>query len=189
MSAAGAGQRPKQEEIPPLRESPPAYLDRSEAIKGNDRNPGKGTIRPFSSETPPSSPVSAGNKSGPPEDLLEFIRKQSLPLATYLDQGEFRRVDENTLEWDFKENTFHLELLEGNGNKKKLEKICQDFFNRKIKIHFLGQTKEKVKRPGGPAQSRGLRPSMKETLNQPQIKDLIDIFQAEIIDIKGPGGA
>jgi hypothetical protein len=119
---------------------------------------------------------------------MEYIRQQHLPLATYLTHGEFRLVDENTLEWDFKENGFHLELLEGNSNKKKLETICQDFFKRKIKVQFLGSAKEtpKDKRAESGVSRRPKRLSIKEALVQPQIKDLIDIFQAEVVDIKMP---
>jgi hypothetical protein len=69
-----------------------------------------------------------------------------------------------------------------------LENICQDFFKRKIKLLFLGPGKviPKGRRAEGAVPKRPQRLSIKEALDQPQIKDLIDIFQAEVVDIKTP---
>jgi DNA polymerase-3 subunit gamma/tau len=139
-------------------------------------------------EPPAEAPTQKRDEQFSGENLLEFIRQQHLPLASYLAHGELRLVDENTLEWDFKDNAFHLELLESNSNKKKLEAICLEFFKRKIKVQFLGPKKEnqKGRRTESTVEGRPKRPSIKEALAQPQIKDLIDLFQAEIVDIKVP---
>jgi hypothetical protein len=117
---------------------------------------------------------------------MEFIRNQNLPLATYLAQAEYRLVDEETLEWDFKDNAFQMGLLEGNGNKKKLEKLCQDFFKRRIKIRYISREKTPTKRRRNVSEDSSKKISYKETLNHPQVKDLIDLFQAEVVDIKRP---
>ena len=118
--------------------------------------------------------------------MLEFIRQENLPLATYLTQADLKVVDDNTLEWDFKGNSFHLGLLEGNGNKKKLEKLCQNFFKRKIKIRFLSSEPQKNNRNGVVSQEKSRKNSFKEKLSDPRIKDLIDIFQADVVDLKMP---
>jgi DNA polymerase-3 subunit gamma/tau len=123
-----------------------------------------------------------------PERLLEHIRKENLPLATYLAQGKLRILEDQTLEWDFQDNAFHLELMEGNGNKKRLEEICQAFCGQKVRVRLLGQAKNS---PNGkksiPAQqSQKKRKVIKETLEQAPIRDILDIFQAEVIDVKIP---
>ncbi|MEW6187087.1 MAG: DNA polymerase III subunit gamma/tau [Thermodesulfobacteriota bacterium] len=130
-------------------------------------------------------------KEGEPftkESFLDFVRQHHLPLATYLSHGNSRFVDDKTLEWDFQDNAFQLQLLEGNSNKKKLEALALEFFGREIKMLFIGGGKENGKNRNsenrGPGRSQ--RISFKDALTQPQIKDLMDIFQAEIVDIKQP---
>ena len=123
-----------------------------------------------------------------PERLLEHIRRENLPLATYLAHGKLRILDDQTLEWDFQDNAFQLELMEGNGNKKRLEQICQAFFGKKVKVRLLGQAKNgpNGKKSTPAQQSQKKRKVIKETLEQPPIRDILDIFQAEVIDVKIP---
>ena len=60
------------------------------------------------------------------------------------------------------------------------------FLNERSRFNFLAR-KRKTQKAGGPlSQGRPKRLSVKEALVQPQIKDLIDIFQAEVVDIKMP---
>ena len=122
------------------------------------------------------------------EALVEYIRQHNLPLATYLSQGEPRLIEGKVLEWDFGGNSFHLGLLEGNSNKKKLEKLFQDFFKKKIQLRFAGQEDQapKKKREAAAAAGQLKKKSIKETLEHPRIKDVIDIFQAEVADVKTP---
>jgi len=180
---------PPRREIQPLKEPQSTYSNQPlpDEYSGEKEIEEEAAPPPLT-EAPFEPSASKEAKTVSEKALLEFIRQHHLPLATYLGHGELRLVDENTLEWDFKDNTFHLELLESNSNKKKLEKICQDFFKRKIKIRFLGQGKGNIKgkRAGAAAQDGQKKTSFKEILSQPQIKDLIDIFEAEVVDIKMP---
>jgi DNA polymerase-3 subunit gamma/tau len=174
--------------VQPLKETQSAYSKKQQTEKAEDKGMGKEAAPGPVSESPIDPSALKGTEPFSKEGLLEFIRQHHLPLATYLAHGEVRFVDENTLEWDFKNNAFQLELLESNSNKKKLENICQDFFKRKIKLLFLGPGKviPKGRRAEGAVPKRPQRLSIKEALDQPQIKDLIDIFQAEVVDIKTP---
>jgi DNA polymerase III subunit gamma/tau len=173
--------------MPLLKEAGPAYTHQRRPEKSDEKELEKEAAPAPALETPLEPPTLKRDETFSKESLLEFIRQQYLPLATYLAHSDLRFVDENTLEWDFRDNAFHLELMESNSNKKKLETICEDFFKRKIKVQFLGAEKENQKGRGRPAvQGRPKRLSIKEALVQPQIKDLIDIFQAEVVDIKMP---
>jgi len=136
-------------------------------------------------ESPDPVPLPGGIN---PERLLEHIRKENLPLATYLAHGKLRILDDQTLEWDFQDNAFHLELMEGNGNKKRLEQICQAFFGKKVKVRLLGQAKNgpSGKKSTTDQQSQKKRKVIKETLEQPPIRDILELFQAEVIDVKIP---
>jgi DNA polymerase III subunit gamma/tau len=173
-------------ESPILKEPSPVY-----ANPPLPEDPDQDEIDPEDLETlspEVSLEVLVGKETKPQtrEELMEFIRRENVPLATYLAQSELRMVDENTLEWDFKGNAFHLGLLESNGNKKKLEKICQDFFKRKMRLRFLGKEGAKEKPSGAAPRERTKKTSVKEKLAHPQIKDLIDIFQAQVVDVKIP---
>jgi DNA polymerase III subunit gamma/tau len=138
------------------------------------------------SEDPaPVSPLKAKEDKGP-QSLLEFIRRENLPLSTYLGQTELKMVDDHTLEWNFKGNTFNLGLLEGNGNKKKLEKLCHDFYQRKMRLRFVGKeaSPEKRKEPGSRAKAK--KAAEKEKLAHPQIQNLLEIFKADVMEVKLP---
>ncbi len=139
---------------------------------------------------PPEPDPGPGLRAGGinPERLLEHIRRENLPLATYLAQGKLRILEDQTLEWDFEDNAFHLELMEGNGNKKRLEEICQAFCGKKVRIRLLGRAKNalKGKQSTPTQQTQKKRKVIKETLEQPPIRDILDIFQAEVIDVKIP---
>jgi len=169
-----------------LKESSPVYAKPPLSVKSPEEDPDREVGDPPVLEDSAELSDPVGDRQRASEDLLDYIRRQNLPLATYLAQAEYRFVGEDTLEWDFKGNSFQMGLLEGNGNKKKLEKICQDFYKRKIKIHFVTQEKSPVKRTRPGLADRQKKTSYKETLNHPQIKELIDLFQAEVVDIKKP---
>jgi DNA polymerase-3 subunit gamma/tau len=173
-------------ETPAWKEAGPVYSNPSLPEKQGKKESVKEAAPAF--EPPAEAPTQKGDEQFSRENLMEFIRQQHLPLASYLAHGELRLVDKNTLECDFKDNAFHLELLESNSNKNKLEAICQEFFKRKIKVQFLGPKKQnqKGRRTESAIEGRPKRPSIREALAQPQIKDLIDLFQAEIVDIKVP---
>jgi DNA polymerase-3 subunit gamma/tau len=178
----------KPNSLPPLKEtrntySPPPPQEKP-VPPATDEEPLPESV----TDVPGQAPAQKKEELFPKrEDLLEYIRNNNLPLATYLAHGEFRLVDPDTLEWDFKENGFHLELMESNSNKKKLEDLCQDFFKRKIKVQFQGRKENpKNRRTEKETPKKSKRLSLKETLIQPQIKDLIDLFEAEVVDIKKP---
>lgn len=171
-------------QIQTLRESRPSYTKGPKSVQASSEN-----LPPDDLESPPleepREEVEGGRKTDSSSlELMDFIRQQNLPLATYLAQAECRLVDEGTLEWDLKGNSFQLGLLEGNGNTKKLEKICRDFFKRNIKIRYVSQEKAQGKKARAVQEDRTKKISYKETLNHPQIKDLMDILQAEVVDIK-----
>ena len=134
---------PATKKLETLKEASPVYSEHPLPEESRGEEQRKGVEAPPSSQTSVEDPVSRGVESSSREELLEFIRRENLPLATYLAQADLKVVDENTLEWDFKGNSFQLGLLEGNGNKKKLEKLCHNFFKRKIKIRFFSGEPEK----------------------------------------------
>lgn len=170
---------------PPLKEEQQGYAPAQEM------GAAAGPLFPEAVDSTPSEPAPGPDlRTGGinPERLLEHIRRENLPLATYLAHGQLRILDDQTLEWDFQDKAFHLELLEGNGNKKRLEKICQAFFGKKVKVNLLGQAKSGPadKKSSPNLQSQKKRKLIKETLEQPQIRDILDIFQAEVLDVKIP---
>jgi DNA polymerase-3 subunit gamma/tau len=173
---------------PQVKESPSVYSAKPALKNPEGKNEDQEELsapRPRAEGVvPPQKDEGSFSKEG----FLDFIRQHHLPLAAYLSHGNPRFLDNQTLEWDFQDNTFQLQLLEGNSNKKKLETLAREFFGREIKLLFISGGKENNKNRKnenrGPGRSRGT--SFKEVLTQPQVKDLIDIFQAEIVDIKQP---
>jgi DNA polymerase-3 subunit gamma/tau len=139
--------------------------------------------------SPGSSPPTESERVSK-ESLVEYIRQHNLPLSTYLGHAEPRLIEGRILEWDFGSNAFHQGLLEGNSNKKKLEKLFQDYFKKKVQLRFVGQETQapKRKREAAAATQQHRKKSIQETLEHPRIKDVIDIFQAEVAEVKTPKG-
>jgi DNA polymerase-3 subunit gamma/tau len=186
-------------------------LERLERMKEASSDNGKGKTssfsappqvreeEPFYSNPSPSPriarPEFEGEREGsskgdpfPREKFLEFVRSRYLPLAAYLSHGVPRWAEDNLLEWDFREEPFQLRLLEANGNQKKLEDLVREFFRREIRVVCLGEDKKaaKANKKSDLPSPRGKRLSIQTVLTQPQIKDLIDIFQAEVAEIRLP---
>ena len=177
---------PAPKKMETLKETSPVYSNHPLPEAPTTQSVGIEEVENPAPEAPFEPPASRGSESFSKEELLEFIRGENIPLATYLAQADLKAVDKNTLEWDFKGNSFHLGLLEGNGNKKKLEKLCQEFYKRKIKIKFLSTEPQKDKRSGAVSLDRSPKTSFKEKISHPRIKDFIDIFQADVVDFKMP---
>jgi DNA polymerase III subunit gamma/tau len=178
---------PPSGEVQTLKEPAPVYSKQpteKEIIEKEilEEDPDQELMEPSSFEAS-SEPSDQGNKAVVKDRLLEFIRRQSVPLAAYLAQAELKWIEEDILEWDFKENSFHRGLLEGNGNIKKLEKICQDFFKRKIKVRFMGKGSPRGKREGAAPGKKASKNLHKERLSHPRIQDLIELFQADVVDV------
>lgn len=158
----------------------------------SDRETPYAVSPPASPSNPSSSP--AGPKVRPEEDVfpkeafLEFVRTRYLPLAAYLSHGVPRWADEHTLEWDFRKEPFQLRLLEANSNQKKLEGLVREYFRKEIRLVFVGEKTEGVaeNNPTASTYGRNKRPSRAEALSHPQVKDLIEVFQAEVAEIRLP---
>jgi DNA polymerase III subunit gamma/tau len=172
--------------IQTFKEKAPPYAQPSQAAEPVQEEPEPEDEELRSEDHFSTRPLKAEQEKNPEETLLDFIRRENLPLATYLAQAELKIVDESTLEWDFKGNTFNLGLLEGNGNKRKLEKLCHDFYKRKIKIRFLGKEVAPDKKNPAASRVKAQKAAVKEKLAHPQIQDLIEIFKADVVDVKLP---
>lgn len=186
--AVGAGPRPERPSIaaPRLKEDQPPYV-----APLPKRDPG---------DPPASEPVDAAAERLPLDDkavagavpdgeaLLAHIRREALPLASILDNGRLRVVDENTLEWDFGEKPFCQGLLESNGNTKRLETLCQDYLKRKVRVRIVSRGPEEASgRKSAAAQvSQKKRKLVKESLENQQVKAVLNLFEGEVVEVKVP---
>jgi DNA polymerase-3 subunit gamma/tau len=123
-----------------------------------------------------------------PEALLSHIRREALPLASILENGRLRMVDENTLEWDFREKPFYQGLMESNGNIPRLEKLCRDFLKKKVRINVVSRVPEDTggRKPKAAQLSQKKRKLVKETLENPQVKEVLHLFEGEVVEVKVP---
>jgi DNA polymerase-3 subunit gamma/tau len=123
-----------------------------------------------------------------PEALLSHIRREALPLASILENGRLRVVDENTLEWDFGEKPFYQGLMESNGNTPRLEKLCRDFLRKKVRINVVSRVPEDTggRKPKAAQLSQKKRKLVKETLENPQVKEVLHLFEGEVVEVKVP---
>jgi DNA polymerase-3 subunit gamma/tau len=169
---------------PLLKEAAPNYADRPPEA---DPEPPPSEFQEAPVEDRPP-PAPAAGPTPDPDTLSAYIRREALPLASILENGQLRVLDENTLEWDFGEKPFYQGLLESNGNIHRLEKLCQDYLKRKVRVTVVSRApQDSSSRKSAAAQlSQKKRKRIKETLENPQVKEVLQLFQGEVVEVKVP---
>jgi DNA polymerase-3 subunit gamma/tau len=185
--AARSGPLPERQSLsaPRLKEEQPQYSAPPPQPDPGDPQD-RETAEVATEDIPACDAAAPGETSA--AALLAYIRREALPLASILDNGRLRLVDDNTLEWDFGEKPFYQGLLESNGNTKRLETLCQNYLKKKIRIRVVSRGPEEASgRKSAAAQvSQKKRKLVKESLENPQVKAVLNLFEGEVVEVKVP---
>jgi DNA polymerase-3 subunit gamma/tau len=68
------------------------------------------------------------------KELLNFARGKNPILGSFLSFGIPLRLDEETIEIGFEKDSFHYERILEKPYRNQLESVCQEFFNKKMRV-------------------------------------------------------
>jgi DNA polymerase-3 subunit gamma/tau len=143
---------------------------------------------------PTSAAEREGEDVGKPEldekwaSLIDYIKAQNPILGSLLRYGRLLHLDEEKIEIGFEKGSFYLEKMSEEKNRRECEEVCRDFLKKELRLVFRDFTGEKgsegaegvrIKAPTD--KDRSLK---KEAMENPVIKETIEIFDGTVEEIK-----
>jgi DNA polymerase-3 subunit gamma/tau len=141
-------------------------------------------------DDPPTPPPQEGNPDGRGdlfERLVAAVRKDGGPmLGSFLQHGTLVRQGEKELEIAFEaSNTFFLDTLKETGNITLLRRAARSLTGRKMEVRLVAlKADEKKGKEKKTKESDLKKKHRREALDNPLVQDVLDVFQAEVVDIK-----
>ena len=120
--------------------------------------------------------------------LIDHIKAQNPILGSLLRYGRLLHLDEEQIEIGFENGSFYLEKMSEEKNKRECEEVCRDFFKKELRLifkDFVAEERNAHTENGRNEEStdreRHLR---KEAMENPVIKEAVEIFDGTIEEIK-----
>ena len=109
------------------------------------------------------------------KELVDFTRARNPVLGSFLVLGGLVYMNDEKIEIGFEKNSFHYDRMMEKENRRQLESICQEYFQRKIRvvISTLDQVaglKGRVVLEGG------------EAAREPLIQEALRLFNGKIVE-------
>jgi len=120
--------------------------------------------------------------------LIDYIKAQNPILGSLLRYGRLLHLDEEKIEIGFEKSSFYLEKMSEEKNRRECEGVCRDFLKKDLRLVFRDFTGEK--RSDGAEGVRIKAPTdrdrhlKKEAMENPVIKETVEIFDGTIEEIK-----
>ena len=120
--------------------------------------------------------------------LIDYIKAQNPILGSLLRYGRLLRLDDEKIEIGFEKDSFYLEKMSEEGNRKQCEEVCRNFLKKELRLvlsDFAGERsdtaaeKGKIEEPTD--RERHLK---KEAMENPVIREAVKIFDGTIEKIK-----
>jgi DNA polymerase-3 subunit gamma/tau len=136
-----------------------------------------------SKEEPQETPKSSEDLAQIWKHLLSASNERYPFLVPSLEKAALTKIAEDFLEITVGGNSFYAARLRDEKSIAGLQKMCEEFFKRKMKIKILDApgTTGQSKRPRETDRARRLK---KEALNHPLVADAIDVFKGRVVDVK-----
>jgi DNA polymerase-3 subunit gamma/tau len=153
---------------------------------------GRGVRQGLDPEPPPPPEEMSGPdpERAPPENLtqiwqrlLTMIGKTCPTLVPTVEQATLTRIGTDFLEITVTGNSFHAVRLRDKKSMAALQRVCNQFFQRKMKIKILESNKGDPYK-GEPKESDRERRLKKEALDHPLVTDALDVFKGRVVDVK-----
>ena len=118
--------------------------------------------------------------------LLEFTRHENPILGALLSHGRLLALNDRLIEIGFKKGSFYYEGIREEGNKRTLEEICRSRFQKDLNLVFsiIGKSAGDSSTVGRKRETDRNRRIRKEVLENPIVKDALEILDGEIEEIK-----
>jgi DNA polymerase-3 subunit gamma/tau len=153
---------------------------------------GKGVREPLQPETPPApedatepkqEPASSENLARTWQQLLAVFEKECPALAPNLEKATLSKIGKDSLEITVGGNSFNTARLRDKKSVATLQKACQLFFERKMKIKIVESGKGTPQK-GKHKESDKERRLKREALDHPLVTDALEVFQGRVVDVK-----
>jgi DNA polymerase-3 subunit gamma/tau len=138
---------------------------------------------PEKATAPEPKPTSSDSLPQIWEKLLAVIGKACATLIPTLEQASLTGIGDDFLEITVTGNSFYTARLRDKKSMASLQKICNQFFERRMKIKVLESGKASPKKTKH-KESDKTRNLKKEALDHPLVADALEVFKGRVVDVK-----
>jgi len=120
------------------------------------------------------------------KSLLESTRRENPILGALLAHGQLAKVNDRVIEIGFRQGSFYYERIQEKVNKGALLEICRSLFGGDLQLSFsiIDKAPEFSATTGEKEETDRDRSLRKEILENPVVKDAMEILEGEIEEIK-----
>lgn len=115
------------------------------------------------------------------EKLFNIISENYPLLAANLAKCTLKKLTGQNLEIEVNGNDFNLNIIKRNKNVAILEKVCEDFFGKKMELIIKARKNANNKNQEKKSQGNHLK---QEALSHPMVVNAIEIFNGRVVDVK-----
>jgi hypothetical protein len=108
------------------------------------------------------------------KSLVDFTRAKNPILGSFLALGNLVHFSDEKIEIGFEKDSFHYDRIIEKENQNQLESICQDYFQRKIKV-TISPLDQGVALKGRALLEAG------ETAQNPLVQEALRLFNGRIV--------
>ena len=108
--------------------------------------------------------------------FIDYVDKNSPSLAAILIKSKFKEISNTHISFELNTNSFELYRIES--KKQILEKLCHDFFEKKLKLNII-KNSNSFKKPETNVEN--LAKSKKEILNNPIVVHALKTFKGTLV--------
>ena len=128
-------------------------------------------------------PGSSENLAQTWQQLLAMFSKRCPTLVPILEKATLTEIGKDSLKITVTGNSFYAARLRDNKSMASLQKVCDQFFKRNMKIKIVESEKE-ASQKGQHKESDRDRRLKKEALAHPLVTDALEVFQGRVVDVK-----
>jgi DNA polymerase-3 subunit gamma/tau len=117
------------------------------------------------------------------QQLLAVLSDGCPALVPNLEKATLTKIGKDFLEITVAGNSFYTARLRDKRSMASLQKVCDQFFKRKMKINIVESRKE-TSQESQRKESDRARHLKREALSHPLVTDALEVFQGRVVDVK-----
>jgi DNA polymerase-3 subunit gamma/tau len=140
------------------------------------------------SESPArSSPNASSGTKAEWTDVIQRIREDKASLASYLEGGTVQEVTNEAVTLGFSgKSVFLIDLIQNDENQRIIRDTMTSLFGRPVELKLV-RLETPVSTPS-PPDGRKKEKIRREVLSNPIVKEALDIFGGDVVEIRDPAG-
>jgi len=127
-------------------------------------------------------------------DFLKFLRGENPIMASFLQHGRPLFIDDASVEIGFEKGSFALDRVSEPDTLKSLEELSQRYFKKVMRLKIttaerIHKPKKESKRMAQSEETDLARHLKSEALDNPIVKETVEIFKGKIVEVKTQEGS